>query len=264
MVTTHIESKFAAMGARLKVVERGWDTFTLDIQQDRHGEFFSLSVAPQAGQSVDLSVLQILPEVRHLLLLVRTISRHPGKSRYLCGHDERSWFAAAVPGRVSTIDAAKESLKPAEVIAAQDRLALNPKARHTRHNPAFTRQGEWFFLPVPKLAVEGKMVLRNEPIRRGNGQAHMVEQLYRDGGTAVYVCGRFRSGVTQEKYRQLLRDDPKTKRLGWQIMARGAAVYAKGAVRHPDHQTVTLPCWHRVLLSREDGAPGMDRPAFLD
>jgi hypothetical protein len=45
--------------------------------------------------------------------------------------------------------ATKESLKPAEVIVLQNRLGLKSKQRYTRHNPAFCRQGEWFFVPAP-------------------------------------------------------------------------------------------------------------------
>jgi hypothetical protein len=31
---------------------------------------------------------------------------------------------------------------------------------------------------------------RNEPLRRGAGQAHIVEQLYRVAGELVYVCSK--------------------------------------------------------------------------
>jgi len=39
----------------------------------------------------------------------------PG-GKFLCGHDERHWFVAAVPGRgVSNVRTAMEALKPAAV-----------------------------------------------------------------------------------------------------------------------------------------------------
>jgi len=44
-------------------------------------------------------------------------------------------------------------------------------------------------------------------------------------------------------------------------MARGAEVYAKGRVRHPDHKTIVLPFWHRVLPNREVSSVNV---AFLD
>lgn len=277
MNTTHIETKFTAMGARLKVREipsrwqqgdHKWISpldYTVDIQRDRKGEFFELRVPTHLRESLDISVMQVQPKQRHLLLLVRQAAEQPERNRFLCGQDERAWFVAAVPARVSTVDAAKESLKPAEVVALQERLGLKAKQRHTRHNPAFHRQGEWFFVPAPELVVDEKRVLRWEPIRRGNGgQAHLVEHLYRVGGTPVYVCRRYRDGVTQEHYRQLLRNDPKATKWGWRLMQRGAGVYAQGAIRHPDHQTITLPGWHSVLLSLENKSPGMARLSFLD
>ena len=277
MNTTPIETKFAAMGARLKVREipsrwqqgdRKWINpvdYTVDIQRDGQGEFFELRVPTHLSESLDISVMQVQPKERHLLLLVRQSAEKPERNRFLCGHDERAWFVAAVPGRVSTIDAAKESLKPAEVVALQERLGLDAKQRHTRHNPAFHRQGEWFFVPAPELVVDEKLVLRWEPIRRGNGgQAHLVEHLYRVGGNRVYVCHRYPLGVTEARYRQLIQEQPKAQQWGWRGMQRGAAVYAQGAIRHPDHQTLTLPGWHRVLLSLENKSPGMARLSFLD
>lgn len=47
-------------------------------------------------------------------------------------------------------------------------------------------------------------------------------------------------------------------------MVRGAAVYGKGTVRHPDHATITLRGWHRVLMNTENQAQAMRHVAFLD
>jgi hypothetical protein len=47
-------------------------------------------------------------------------------------------------------------------------------------------------------------------------------------------------------------------------MVRGAAVYAKGAVRHRDHATIVLPTWHRVEMNTEQRAQAMRHVAFLD
>ena len=41
-------------------------------------------------------------------------------------------------------------------------------------------------------------------------------------------------------------------------------VYARGAVRHSDHATITLPFWHRVLMNTETQSEAMARVAFLD
>ena len=34
-------------------------------------------------------------------------------------------------------------------------------------------------------------------------------------------------------------------------MRRNPGVYARGAVRHSDHATITLPFWHRVIMNTE-------------
>ena len=120
------------------------------------------------------------------------------KPKFLCGHDERHWFVAAVPesAPVGTVRAAKEALKPAEVRTAQARMRARAEARNRRKNAAFRRQGEWFFVPEPRLKVDETLVLRDEPITRGNGgKPHRCEFCYRTGGETVYVCSRHPNGV---------------------------------------------------------------------
>jgi hypothetical protein len=41
-------------------------------------------------------------------------------------------------------------------------------------------------------------------------------------------------------------------------------VFAKGAIRHPDHATVVLRGWHRVSMNTEQAARAMRHVAFLD
>lgn len=58
-----------------------------------------------------------------------------------------------------------EALKPSEVVVAQARTHLRGKDRNRRKNPAFVRQGEWFFLPQSSLVVDASLILRWEPGR---------------------------------------------------------------------------------------------------
>jgi len=44
-------------------------------------------------------------------------------------------------------------------------------------------------------------------------------------------------------------------------MRRNPRVYARGRVRHSDHATIFLPCWHRVSMN---GEVLSSRVAFLD
>src|SRR5262245_58068845 len=170
MDTDTLDAKFTRIGARLKVAERPAarvrtsGLVSLDVRSDRKGEFFEIARQPEAGAEV--AVLDVQPADRHLLLLVREGGE---KHKFLCGHDERHWFVAGIPesAPVGTVRQAKEALKPAEVQTAQARQGLGAKARGRRKNAAYVRQGEWFFLPAPGLAVDEKLVLRNEPLRRG-------------------------------------------------------------------------------------------------
>ena len=143
-----------------------------------------------------------------------------------------------------------------------DRVKLARNARYTRRNRAFIRQGEWFFVPAPDLRVDPKRILRHEPIRRGAGKPHFCQELYRTGGERVYVRFDYPNGLTHEKYLELTPEVRKRHR--WQIMQRDAVVFVRGYVRHPDHATIWLDEWHRVLMNEETKARAMRHVAFLD
>jgi hypothetical protein len=268
MDTSLLDTNFARIGARLKVADqptrrrRTAGVISLDVQIDRKGEFFEIVCQP--GAEAAIAVLDVQPADRHLLLLVR---EGRDKSKFLCGHDERHWFVAGIPetAPVGTVRQAREALKPAEVHSAQARKGLKAKARSRRKNAAYRRQGEWFFLPVADLAVDEKLVLRDEPLSRGNGgKLHWAEFCYRTGGEAVYVCARYPNGVTEAQYKVILAGHPNAKGWGWRTMRRNPGVYVKGRIRHPDHRTIVLHQWHRVVLNTEGQSKAMRNVAFLD
>jgi len=268
MDTNILHDKFARLGARLKVANqlpRRFSTpgvLTLDVRADRIGEFFEIT--KPLGLDPDVAVLDVQPADRHLLLLVR---EGGDKSKFLCGHDERHWFVAGIPeaAPVGTVRQAKEALKPAEVLNAQAGKRLRSAARNRRKNAAFVRQGEWFFLPVANLAMDEKLILRNEPLRRGNGgKPHWVDFCYRTGGETVYVCPRHPNGVTEAQYKVIVAGKSKAKGWAWRVMRRNAGVFVRGRVRHADHATITLHDWHRVLMNTEGQSKAMKNVAFLD
>lgn len=268
MNTTPLQNKFADIGARLKTADRPSrrtrtsGAFTLDVQTDTKGEFFE--IVRQPGADAEVTVLDVQPTDRHLLLLVR---EGKDKSKFLCGHDERHWFVSGIPeaAPVGTVRQAKEALKPTEVREAQARERVGGRRRNRRKNAAFVRQGEWFFLPVGELAVDEKLVLRDEPISRGNGgKPHRVDFCYRTGGETVYVCGQHPNGVTEDQYRRILAEKPSARNWGWRMMRRNPGVFVKGRVRHADHATITLHGWHRVLMNTEGQSKAMRNVAFLD
>ena len=276
MNAKQIESRFSEMGARLKVREipsrwtmgeRQWLNpvdYAMDIQRDRLGEFFELRVPTHLSDALETTVLQVEPKQRHLLLLVRKTAEQPQLDRFLCGHDEREWFVAAVPGAASSVRQAMDRLQPPQVREALARNDVSSRKRYARKNRAFRRQGEWFFVPEPTLVVNEKFILRNEPLRRGAGKPHLVEQLHRNGGEVVHVSGKHPNGITEKEYRQLVQSNPKAAHWGWRVMRRNPGVYARGTVRHSDHATIPLPIWHRVLMNTENQSRTMANVAFLD
>ena len=118
------------------------------------------------------------------------------KSKFLCGHDERHWFVAAVPEGARGVARRRHGqggaparrgprARPASG-AAEDRIR--------RTNAAFVRQGEWFFVPAPWIDASAMAVLRDEPLSRGGGNAHVLAYAFRRGGETVYVNPRTRTG----------------------------------------------------------------------
>jgi hypothetical protein len=264
------------MGARMKVREipsrwrqgnRTWvapQDIAADIQHDGAGEFFELRVPTHLSEVIDVNVMQIEPKQRHLLLAVRKGGDQPTFDRFLCGHDEREWFVAAVPGGASSVRQAMEALQPSVVRVALAHGGVSSRKRYARKNRAFRRQGEWFFVPEPSFVADEKLILRNEPLRRGAGKPHLVEELVRSGGESVHVCDRYPNGLTPDEYRTVIQGNPGAARWRWRVMSRNAGVYARGAVRHSDHATITLPFWHRVVMNTETRSRTMAKVAFLD
>lgn len=269
MNANNIESKFAMLGARFNVsvvpAQTGSNDYAVDIQKDRLGQFFELRVPETQRHSLDVSVLQTDKRDRHLLLFIR---RSEGKAaRFLCGHDEREWFVAAVPGGASSVLQAKEALKPRAIQARQNTFRVPFRLRNRRKNRAFVRQGEWFFAPVSRWErgpINEKFVLFNEPLRRGNGKAHIVAHLYRVGGEVVYTCARHPRALNETQYRKLIQSHLTASSWAWQVQRRNPFVYARGTVRHPDHATIQLPDWHQVLMNTETETDTMRNVAFID
>src|SRR5439155_26801619 len=153
MSSETLERRFAAVGARLKVAEGPWrGEPRIDVRSDARGEYFDLRFAGREPD-VELEVVDAQPRDRHLLLLARVGGE---KSKFLCGHDERHWFVAAVPEAargVSGVATAKAALQPAAV------------REHVR-------QGEWFFVRATGIDPADALVLRDEPLTRGRGTPH--------------------------------------------------------------------------------------------
>jgi len=265
--------KFEQMGARAKFVptrpnwrgeldERGME---VNIRRDHKGAYFEIT----SGPTVEFEVVDIRPKDRHLLLMARRPDDRPFaaelKSKFLCGHDERDWFVAAIPESrpAANVAGAMEALKPSDVLQAQVRKGVKHKDKCRRKTAAYLRQGEWFFLPVPDWTANGREILRDEPLQRGRGKPHMAEMLCRQGGETVYVNDRYPNGLTEKEYRRLQKW-AKEPLPHFRVMRRNASVMVRGTIRHRDHKTVYLDCWHMVLPNTETEAKASRNVAFLD
>jgi hypothetical protein len=233
------------MGARLKIqgpIVRQAERVRIDVRKDDEGEFFDV----RCHDGVVPEILDVQPAARHLVLMVRD---GRAKNKFLLGHDERHWFAAAVPGNdVRDVRTAIASLRPTEV---EGRRAI--------------RQGEWFFVAAHGVSDKGAVIHRNEPLSRGGGsKPHICQEAMRHGGTTVMVSSEYPTGISPERYERLISAEPAARSLSWRSMTRDAEVYARGEVRHRDHRTVRLDGWHRVYMNRERFAAHARQIAFLD
>src|SRR5260370_4490641 len=189
MTTEVLRRHFSRMGARLKVRGPGarqGEKVRIDVGRDRDGELFD--VRCQDGLMPE--ILDVQPDARHLVLMVRDGST---KNKFLLGHDERHWFAAAAPGdNVRDVRTAIETLRPSE---AAGRNAI--------------RQGEWFFVPMPGVDGFAGVIHRNERLSRGGGsKPHFCEELMRRSGVAVMVSSAYPTAINLAGYDQLMATDP--------------------------------------------------------
>lgn len=213
-MTTTLQNAFNEIGAHLAADTMG-DGFVIDIVTENDRE--SYQVQHPWDDSLEFEILDVNRHLRHLVLDV-TGWRLPISGRYLCGHDESHWFVAGLQfGRkTETVRRAMESLKPDIVQREQRRLGVKHR-RDRRKTKAYVRQGEWFFLPRPKMTVTGPYVENHGQLARDGGKPHHVDEIYRVPG----------------------RDE----------------VFVRGRVRHVDHQTITFDVWHRVVQNNE-ATPG--------
>lgn len=143
-------------------------------------------------------------------------------------------------------------------------MGVKTKDLHKRRTAGYVRQGEWFFVPRPNVAVQDFLIHKNEPLRRGRGKPHIAEFLYRSGGYTVYVSRQYPNGLTEKEYRDLITHNPGAKKFAWRTMRRNATVLVKGRISHPDHATIVLDIWHEVVPNTESESVAFRDVAFLD
>ena len=78
----------------------------------------------------------------------------------------------------------------------------------------------------------------------------------------MFVNAAHATGISAAEFELL--PPAHVRKGGWREMVRDPELYAKGAVRHPDHNTIVLHGWHRVLMNTEHAARAMRHVAFID
>lgn len=255
-----LEKAFKKIGAEIKFVEQNRGVpISMNIANKDGVEHFELTIRKDLSRQFEISVQEVLAEERHLVLFARRLDDDGSvrKNHFLCGHDERHLFVANVDA-VSTVAEAKASLKP-ELIRDQE-TGLNTAKRNRRRTKWFVRQGEWFFVPAT-IVPKAYLIRRNEPLQRPRSKPHMAEFAYRDGGEPVKVCQQYPNGITFSQYKALIAKEPRARKYHWRDMRRGMTLYVKGRISHPDHATIVLDSWHRVLMNTERLVNAV---AFLD
>ena len=256
-----VERPFSKMGATVQVNPDA-KAVTVNVRGDQ----FIIGLP----EGADAEVVNLDAKDRHLLLMTR--NENGIKAKFLCGHDERHWFVAAVPERAAatTVKAAKVALQPEQVQEALKSVKRNKRGK--RRNDAFVRQGEWFFMPTPGFNPEehpGVVFEKNAPISRGRGNPHMVQEIARFGGVTEYEVTSFVTGrrgdtkfITAAEWGRMSQEERRKSHA--RMRTRDATVYACGTVRHPDHATINLVGWHRVHMNTEQRAAAMKWVAFYD
>ena len=57
--------------------------------------------------------------------------------------------------------------------------------------------------------------------------------------------------MTDKERKRFFEKHPKAKSLRWTPMVRDMTLFVKGTIRHPDHATITLRRWHKVVVNGE-------------
>lgn len=220
-MSTELMQAFAAIGADLQF-ETSNNRVEIDVRRQARHEVFVLR--QPSFRSITAEAIDVRPHHRHLVLDV--YGHWLPSGRFLCGHDEHHWFVASLPfGRETQhVRGAMEALKPQLVRREQQRRGVSHRRRHRRRTEAYVRQGEWFFLPRPRMHVAHELVERNGRLARKGGKPHSAEWLY-------------------------VMDETLT--------------FARGLVSHPDHSTLHLDVWHRVVQNNEPEPQQLQRSPLL-
>ena len=135
-------------------------------------------------------------------LAASAVLEYAGK-HYVAGMDEQSYFISELPGKVGTVDAAFQMLKPERIWEVQVE-GIEVK-----------RQGEWFCFPV---------IVDTKAARTTYKQMKQGFDFPGDGNTHTATRGAFASEIAFWKKYPLQGND----------------ILFSGSIRHPEHRTLRV------------------------
>lgn len=152
---------------------------------------------------------------------------------FLMGVDERQLFMCQLPRPASSVKQAMDSLKSPTVILAEGKQLGRT-----------LRQGEWFLLnPTSEEEAVLKSYLKGS-----------LAVVHRKANVGQYAGRRSGKPHVADELVQI-RDAEQVLENGFRVRSR-PAVFIRGALRHPDHETLKLGAWRKVILNNEAGNVG--------
>ena len=169
---------------------------------------------------------------------VEVFQKAPADTRwYLCGVDERQLFIAQLPKHCTTVKQAHDELKGGRVETAEGRAGGNT-----------LRQGEYFLL---NLTPDQDEMLRT---------ALKAKRVFIQKDVNIGVITGFRRGGKPHIAEEAVVLPARLEVHGYPVN-RERDVYVRGRIHHPDHRTIKLGAWRRVLKNNEPNMEGSQRGA---
>ena len=247
--------RFEEIGARAKLVRAGRPR--IDVRVDRRGEYFELGVL--GLRDANVMVVDTDDVDRALLLLVRN------------GWEKSKFLVVSTSGLVRRRDPGSCGR------CGRRRLGEGRPPAGGRSGARRTSTAEGSVPPTQRgVRAAGRVVLpaggiaRRRRARRPPRRAALA-RLGQDPSARVRVSARgetvYELPVPDGSHGGGVRPAAAATAPGRRPVAGDGArprAVCKGGVRHPDHATIRLHGWHRVLMNTEREARAMQHVAFLD
>ncbi|MFO0756709.1 MAG: hypothetical protein U0359_09470 [Byssovorax sp.] len=218
-------------GNRLEVLGMNESIQQLVLLVDEPSRPFTVRVATAVAQRRGLTVLR--RERGSVLVEQHTTAR---ERRFLCGMDEQHLFIALLPDAVESVSDAHACLRDRRVDEAEARSG----------QPAI-RQGEWFFVPI------------------SGDEDHLVKHLARKVHRARRHVGIAEAaGIRRVGRPHIAEEVLVVPGRAFELADEAPRVYVRGAVQHPDHQTLVLLDWHLTFPNRESIEEPIEGIGWID